>query len=212
MIDINSVAYTYKKGKEICFPDFTIPKGGQCLLLGESGSGKTTLLHLTGGLLQSQRGHIIINNTDITTLSASALDHFRGAHAGFIFQKNHLIDALSVKQNLFMAPFLAGLKRDEQRLDEVLAQLGLIDKKESRIKDLSQGQAQRVAFARAILNKPSVIFADEPTSALDDKNCDKVIGLLLDVATKNQSTLLIATHDQRLKSKIQMQVNLLSEN
>jgi len=177
-------------------------------LLGESGSGKTTLLHLLGGLLKSQRGNIEVGGTDIANLSESNLDRFRGKHYGFIFQRNHLIQALTVEKNLLMAPFLAGLEQDSARIDEVLEQLGIGEKKHARIQDLSLGQAQRVAIARAVLNKPAIIIADEPTSALDDKNCDKVSDLLISVAQQNNATLIIATHDQRLRSKISNLIQL----
>jgi putative ABC transport system ATP-binding protein len=208
MIEVQNLTYSYNGSTKIASPDFSVKRGGSCLLLGESGSGKTTLLHLLGGLLTSQKGSIHVNGTDITTLSEQALDNFRGEHAWFIFQKNHLIRALTVKKNLMMAPFLANKKQDDKRADEVLTLLGLIDKKNSRIQELSQGQTQRVAIARAVINKPHIIFADEPTSALDDTNCDRVIKLLLEAASQNQSTLLIATHDQRLKSHISMNVQL----
>jgi ABC-type lipoprotein export system ATPase subunit len=208
MIASSNLSYRYKGASSISFPDLTIKSGEQFLLLGESGSGKTTLLHLLGGLLKSQQGSIDINGTDITTLSESALDHFRGQHYGFIFQRNHLINALSVENNLLMAPFLAGLKQDRSRVEEVLLQLGIVEKKHASVRDLSWGQAQRVAIARAILNKPSVILADEPTSALDDKNCDRVSELLLSVADQNKATLIVATHDQRLKNKIKNLIQL----
>jgi ABC-type lipoprotein export system ATPase subunit len=208
MISVKRLGYSYTGGNSIEFSDFTISKGSHWLLLGESGSGKTTLLHLLGGLLKSQRGSIEVEGTDITQLSESRLDHFRGKHYGFIFQRNHLISALTVEKNLLMAPFLAGLKQDGERIEKVLSQLNLDQKKNSKINELSYGQAQRVAIARAVLNKPSLILADEPTSALDDKNCDKVIDLLLGVATQNNSTLIVATHDQRLKSKIKNQIQL----
>jgi ABC-type lipoprotein export system ATPase subunit len=208
MIKTSSLYYSYATEKKIQFSDLTIQTGEQFLLLGESGSGKTTLLHLLGGLLRSQHGSIEVNGTDITRLSESGLDRFRGQHYGFIFQRNHLISALSVEKNLLMAPFLAGLKQDNHRVEEVLTQLGIAEKKRSRIKDLSLGQAQRVAIARAVLNKPSVILADEPTSALDDKNCDRVSDLLLSVATQNKATLIIATHDQRLKNKVKNLIQL----
>jgi putative ABC transport system ATP-binding protein len=208
MIKTNSLSYSYDTEKKIQFSDLTIQTGEQFLLLGESGSGKTTLLHLLGGLLKSQQGTIEVNGTDITTLSESALDRFRGQHYGFIFQRNHLISALSVERNLLMAPFLAGLKQDNHRVEEVLTQLGIAGKKRSRIKDLSLGQAQRVAIARAVLNKPSLILADEPTSALDDKNCDRVSDLLLSVAAQNKATLIIATHDHRLKNKVKNLIQL----
>ncbi len=208
MIAISKLSYQYPGARDISFSDFTIDRNEPCLILGESGSGKTTLLHLLGGLLRSQQGTIEVNGTDITKLSESASDHFRGQHYGFIFQRNHLINALSVEKNLLMAPFLAGLKQDRERVEEVLTQLGIAEKKYSAIRELSLGQAQRVSIARAILNKPSVILADEPTSALDDKNCDRVSDLLLSVAEQNKATLIIATHDQRLKNKIKNLIQL----
>jgi len=200
MIEVRGLSYQYSSGKRITFDDLDVSKGAQWLLLGQSGSGKTTLLHLMSGLLTSQQGKITIQGTDITQLSESRLDHFRGANMGFVFQKNHLIHALTVRKNLLMAPFLAGLKQDEDRIEEVLKELGLEEKVDSRINELSQGQAQRVAIARAVLNKPTVIFADEPTSALDDRNCERVIKLLVNAAQTNHATLVVATHDQRLKS------------
>jgi ABC-type lipoprotein export system ATPase subunit len=208
MIKTQSLSYSYNTEKKIHFQDLMLNKGEQCLLLGESGSGKTTLLHLLGGLLKSQQGRIEVNGTDITTLSEAALDHFRGQHYGFIFQRNHLISSLSVMNNLLLSPFLAGLSQDRNRAEQVLSQLGISEKKHAAIRELSVGQAQRVAIARAILNKPTVILADEPTSALDDKNCDRVSDLLLEVAQQNEAALIIATHDQRLKSKIKNVIQL----
>jgi ABC-type lipoprotein export system ATPase subunit len=208
MIRVTNLSYRYHQQKSIRFPDFVVNDNEQCLLLGDSGSGKTTLLHLLGGLLRIQTGKIEINNTDISTLSEHRLDHFRGKHTGFIFQRNHLIAALTVKKNLLMAPFLADVHQDENRVIEVLQQLDLVEKENSNVLKLSQGQAQRVAIARAVINHPKIIFADEPTSALDDKNCGRVIELLLNVARLNQSTLVIATHDQRLKNKIPKQIQL----
>jgi putative ABC transport system ATP-binding protein len=208
MISSSKLSYCYPGALPISFPDLNIQSSEQYLLLGQSGSGKTTLLHLLGGLLKAQQGSIAVNGTEITQLSESALDRFRGQQYGFIFQRNHLINALTVEKNLLMAPFLAGLKQDRSRVEEVLTQLGILEKRHAAIRELSLGQAQRVAIARAILNKPSVILADEPTSALDDKNCDRVSKLLLSVAEQNKATLIIATHDQRLKSKIKNLIQL----
>jgi putative ABC transport system ATP-binding protein len=190
------------------FPDFAVNAGEHCLLLGDSGSGKTTLLHLVGGLLRKYAGSIKVEQTELRQLSAVALDKFRGQHIGFIFQRNHLISALTVEQNVALSPYLAGLPIDAGRIDEVLAGLGLQEKRKSRVTALSQGQAQRVAIARAVLNKPAIILADEPTSALDDRNCEKVMELLMTVADQHHSTLIVATHDQRLKDKVQRQVRL----
>lgn len=209
MIKTRGLRYTYpSSSREIHFEDISLREGEHVLLLGESGSGKTTLLHLLGGLLKCQHGTIEVKDTDLTQLSESALDKFRGRHYGFIFQRNHLIQALPVEKNLLMAPFLAGLPQDKNRVEEVLTRLGIADKKKAAVRELSLGQAQRVAIARAVLNRPAVILADEPTSALDDKNCERVIDLLLSVARENNSSLVIATHDQRLKSKINNLIHL----
>jgi len=209
MVTVSGLTYHYTSSSNtLSFPDFSVQSGKTCLLLGESGSGKTTLLHLMGGLLKIQTGEVIVQNTPLSDLPESAADNFRGKHIGFIFQKNHLISALTVKQNLLIAPLLANLKQDENRIEEVLAQLGLWDKKHSKVHHLSQGQAQRVAIARAVINKPAIIFADEPTSALDDHNCERVISLLLNIARQYQCTLIIATHDQRLKSVVSTHVLL----
>ena len=209
MVVVSSLTHRYATEKRtLTFPDFAVEKGEACLLLGNSGSGKTTLLHLMGGLLRIQRGKVEIQGQHLLTLPPSKIDRFRGAHMGFIFQRNHLIAALTVKKNLLMAPFLANETQDERRVEEVLLQLGLSEKKDSHVRQLSQGQAQRVAIARAILNRPAVVFADEPTSALDDENCQRVIHLLLNVSQQNQSTLVVATHDQRLKSVISKQIQI----
>jgi putative ABC transport system ATP-binding protein len=208
MIHVSNLTFSYSADRSISFPDFSLNKGEHCLLLGESGSGKTTLLHLLGGLLRGYSGSLQLAGAELSSLSETALDKFRGKNIGFIFQKNHLINALSVEKNVIMSPYLAGVKIDVKHAHEVLIELDLSDKILSPVKEISQGQAQRVAIARAVVNHPSVILADEPTSALDDKNCDRVIGLLLDVATRNNSTLIVATHDQRLKDKIKNQIIL----
>jgi ABC-type lipoprotein export system ATPase subunit len=204
MIAVSNLSFGYKGGAAMRFPDFVLRPGEHGLLLGQSGSGKTTLLHLLGGLLRGYQGSVSVDGTELATLSEAALDRFRGQHMGFVFQKNHLITALTVEKNLMLAPYLAGSTLEAGRIGDVLSGLGLAEKRGSKVTALSHGQAQRVAIARAVLNKPSILFADEPTSALDDTNCDRVIQLLLD------ATLLVATHDQRVKDKIQKQIILAS--
>lgn len=202
MIDVKELSYQYDGGRKIPFEDFRIGKSEHVLLLGESGCGKTTLLHLIGGLLRNNSGSIKVSDTELTSLTETQLDDFRKLNLGFIFQKNHLITALNVEQNLLLA------HKDHSRANELLSSLNLSDLKKKKITSLSHGQAQRVAIARALMNQPKVILADEPTSALDDKNCEAVIQLLLEVAGKYQSTLVIATHDSRLKSTINRQIKL----
>jgi ABC-type lipoprotein export system ATPase subunit len=208
MISVSNLTFRYSSATSIAFPDFSIGKGQHFLLLGESGSGKTTLLHLIGGLLRNYSGKINVAGIELSTLTESALDRFRGQHIGFIFQRNHLINALSVEKNLMLSPYLAGLPADKTKVGEILVSVGLTDKRSHKVTELSQGQAQRIAIARALMNKPSILLADEPTSALDDKNCDRVIHLLMEAASANKSTLVVATHDHRLKAVIKNQIDL----
>jgi ABC-type lipoprotein export system ATPase subunit len=208
MIEVDDLMFKYPDGRQLSFGSFKIDHGQHSLILGESGSGKTTLLHLLGGLLRGFSGGLKVNGTDVRSLSDTDLDHFRGQYIGFIFQKMHLVRSLNVEQNLLLSPWLSGGIPSRQRAEETLERLGLSDKLQSKVSQLSQGQAQRVAIARAVMNKPSVIIADEPTSALDDRNCNEVVELLLAVAKENNSTLVIATHDQRLKSRISNRIDV----
>lgn len=208
MIRVKEASYQYQGSQQMPFPDFHVPKGKHALLLGDSGSGKTTLIHLIGGLLRLQKGSIEVSGVDLASLSEHGLDQYRGRHFGFVFQKNHLIASLTVEQNLLAASYFAGIPQKKDESEKLLVELGLEGKRHARIRELSHGQAQRLAIARALINKPSLILADEPTSALDDKNCDTVIRLLMDASTSHHATLVVATHDQRLKSIFPLKVEL----
>jgi ABC-type lipoprotein export system ATPase subunit len=210
MVTVKNLSFNYPQANPIHFPDFVIGSNENVLLLGDSGSGKTTLLHILGGLLRGYTGSVRIDDAELADQSEQGLDHLRGKKIGFVFQRNHLISALTVKQNLQLAAYLAGATPDPARIEEVLSHLSLADYKNRSVLEISQGQAQRVAIARAVLNKPSVILADEPTSALDDKNCERVSNLLLQVANETKATLIVATHDQRLKSIIRKHISLNS--
>src|SRR5688572_23897992 len=129
MITVSKLSFRYNNASEIHFPDISVKQGEHALLLGESGSGKTTLLHLMGGLLRGYSGSIKLNGTELSTLSESKLDSFRGQYVGFVFQRNHLINALSVEKNLALSPYLAGLSVDNQRIEDMLEGLGLSEKK-----------------------------------------------------------------------------------
>lgn len=208
MISTKDLRYSYNSNTQIEFPDWQLGADQHSLILGNSGCGKTTLLHLLGGLLKPEEGKISINDTIINELPNNQLDHFRGRNIGFIFQKPHLVRALNVEDNLYLAQFLAGLKRNNTRVEDVLNHLNIFEKRKSKVYELSEGQAQRVVIARAVINKPTLILADEPTSSLDDENCEKVIKILEDQAEESKSTLVIATHDQRLKDIIPNKLNL----
>lgn len=208
MIEPTGLSFSYDGKAVMTFPDIHVPKGGQCLLLGQSGSGKTTLLHLLGGLIRPTSGSLRIGETDISTMDGAELDRFRGRTIGFVFQQHHLIDSLTVRQNLELPAYCAATAFEPEHLHEMLVRLGLDEKANSPVGALSQGQQQRVAIGRALMNRPSVLLADEPTSALDDHHCEQVAGLLTDLLTGSDSTLLIATHDSRLKDLIPNRVIL----
>ena len=199
MISIQSVAHQYNRSPPITFKDWQIKDGEQWLLLGESGSGKTTLLHVLTGILKPTQGEVNINDTSIYNLSSKKLDQFRGRNIGIIFQKPHLIKSLTIFENLALAQIFAKLPQNEERIQEVLESLAIADKKKAYPNELSQGQLQRVSIARAVINKPALLIADEPTSSLDDKNATAVLNLLMQQSGLNQATLIVATHDKRVK-------------
>ena len=149
------------------------------------------------GLLQSQFGKIIFENEDLFELSENQLDKLRAKNFGFVFQRLYLINYLNVEQNIQ----LANISSNSSDMNSLITELGLLDKRKSKIIELSVGEAQRVAIARAIVSKPKVIFADEPTSALDDNNSEKVMKLLFTQAEKNDTTLIVSSHDSRIKKK-----------
>ncbi|MFN0291095.1 ABC transporter ATP-binding protein [Pedobacter helvus] len=208
MIAIKSVSHQYGAEQTITFADWQVNNGEQWLLLGQSGSGKTTLLHILTGLLKPTRGEIKINDTNIYTLSSKKIDQFRGQHIGIIFQKPHLIKSLNITENLILAQTFAGLTTNKVRIEEVLASLDMAHKKNAYPQELSQGQLQRVTIARAVINKPTLLIADEPTSSLDDKNAEAVLALLKEQSELNQATLVVATHDKRVKDAFNLTYDL----
>lgn len=208
MLQTKALSYTYDGKHLLHFPDINCQKGEHWLILGQSGCGKTTLLHLLGGLLTPKAGSVGVAGTALEKLSASELDHFRGQHIGIIFQVPHFIRALTVGENLALAQHLAGLSVNYDRIQSLLERLGVGHKLNRSPEHLSQGERQRVAIARAIVNKPALILADEPTSALDDVNAKEVAQLLEETATDVNATLLIVTHDSRLKSHFSKKIML----
>lgn len=208
MIQVQDLQHSYFGNTSISFPDFKLEKGEKMLLLGQSGCGKTTLLHILGGLMTAQTGEVTIGDTSLSSLSASQIDKFRGKHIGIIFQKSHFVKSLSVMENLVLTQKLAGVKVDKNAIRNLLEKLNISHKENSSTKNLSQGEQQRVAIARALVNQPDIILADEPTSALDDKNTDEVIALLEQQAAEFNATLIIVTHDNRLKERFQNRIEL----
>ena len=175
--------------------NFSVSKSKHLLISGSSGSGKTTLMNLMSGLLKPTSGFISFEENDFSKLTEENIDQIRSKNFGFIFQRLHLIKHLTVEQNI-----LLGLNKDQSpNIDELLDDIGLKNKHTQLAKNLSFGESQRVAIARGIINSPKVIFADEPTSSLDDKNTKKVLELIFFQAKKNNSTIIISSHDERVK-------------
>ena len=208
MLRTSDLQFSYDRKNQFTFPDINCQKGESWLLLGDSGSGKTTLLHLLAGMLRPTDGSIAVNDTEINKLSSSQLDRFRGNHIGVIFQKSHFIQSLTVGENIGLAQKLAGQSFDKKPIQSLLDRLNIGDKFNQKPSKLSQGEQQRASIARAIINQPSIILADEPTSALDDSNTSKVAQLLEEQAQSMNASLLIVTHDNRLKDKISRQIKI----
>lgn len=188
----------------VVFDNFSLAlkRGQHSLLLGPSGSGKTTLINLITGLLTATSGTILIAGEAMSGATASARDDLRRRRIGIIFQTLRLVSALDLRANLELAQKLSGHGRDKALIDNLLERLGIAHRAHAQPRALSQGEAQRAAIARALVGKPDLLIADEPTSALDDANMDRVGRLLIETADANESTLLIATHDNRLRALI----------
>lgn len=206
MLETKNLRFKYDNNLELNFPDIKTSKEN-LLILGASGVGKTTFLHLLSGLLKPMNGEIDLLGTKISKLKMSEMDRFRGKNIGIVFQKPHFINSLTVKENLQLAQYISK-KSDKNRIQSLLESLGIEDKANKKTQNLSQGEKQRVSIALAIVNSPKLILADEPTSSLDDLNCDKVINILKNQASKYKAKLIIITHDYRLKKHFKNTLSL----
>lgn len=175
--------------------------GESAVLLGPSGSGKTTLLLAIAGLAQVISGRAEVKGQSLEHGAGAAADRLRGRLLGFVFQDIHLIAGLSVLDNVLLAAYAAGAEQDRRRALELLEAMGLAGLAQRRAETMSRGQAQRVAIARSMLLRPSLILADEPTASLDDAACDSVATLLSKAVRETGAALLIATHDARLRHR-----------
>lgn len=208
MLETHSLLFSYPDQQALVFPDLVLDPGEQGILLGQSGKGKTTFLHLVAGLLKPTKGRVVIDRVEINELKARDLDQFRGKYIGLMFQKPLFAPALNVWENLFLAGSFSNNKPDTAYVTEMLALLGLSGKEKRKPQQLSSGEQQRLSLARALVNKPKLILADEPTSALDDENCEKVISLLKKSCLEASATLLVVTHDHRVKQEFEKRFTL----
>ena len=209
MISTKDITFSYHKDHIFHMPDVFCQAGNTLLVTGNSGKGKTTYLHILAGLLKPSSGQVTIDNIDVTKLSEQKTDAFRGKNIGVVFQKSHFIASLTVLENLEMASWLATGKKYTKRAKNLLEKLDVLDQATKLVSQLSVGQQQRVSIARALMNKPKVLLADEPTSSLDDKNAEKVIDLLENLAKEYQAALLIVTHDSRIKQRFTNQITMV---
>ena len=208
MLKSQSINFSYDGTHQFSFPDIQLSKREDLLVLGQSGVGKTTLLQILAGLLKPSSGLLEFNRVQFHNLSPKELDRFRGKHIGIVFQSPYFVKNISILDNLLLSLYLSKNKEDNKRAVELLEQVGLGHKINSKPNDLSQGEQQRAAIALAVVKNPSVILADEPTSSLDDVNCKKITSLLKEQAASTKAQLIIITHDQRLKAQFNKSITL----
>lgn len=204
----SDLGYAYGAGRVMTFPALHLAAGECCAVIGPSGSGKSTLLHLMAGLLRPCTGVVEIAATNLADLSESACDRFRGQQLGIVFQRLHLLPALTVLENLLLAQRLARVTPDAGAARHLLDELDILGLASKRPSSLSVGQAQRVAIARALVHRPKLLLADEPTSSLDDLNASRALGLLKSQAKALGAALLLVTHDQRVLGHLDREIRL----
>lgn len=214
MIEIKNVTKEFgkKQNKFVALDDitFTIPDATSVAITGKSGSGKSTLMHIMSGLDHATSGSVTINNQNIAQMSAKQVDVFRANQMSFIFQAFFVEANQTCLDNVLLPLEIAGFARKNRhaRATAALKSVGLEDKLGVKARNLSGGQKQRLAIARAIVNKPKIIFADEPTGNLDTATGDVVTKLLFYLNKKLKATLVIVTHDEELAAKCQLQIQL----
>ena len=199
MIETQGLACQYPGGQRLSFPDLALAQGETLLLRGRSGRGKSSWLALAAGLMAPAAGEIVVAGQPLGALSPVQRDAWRARHIGFLPQKLHLSEALTVAGNLELVYYAAGLSVDSAAITAALQALGVNELAARRPSTLSGGQAQRVALARAVLLLPKVILADEPTASLDDIAARDALTLLQASAASCGATLVIATHDARVR-------------
>lgn len=180
--------------------DIRVERGEVVAIAGPSGSGKSTLLHILGTLDKADSGEVEMNGTRLQDLSGKKLAAFRNKHIGFVFQFHHLLPEFSAWENVCIPGWLAGRKKTEvkEKATELLGLLGLSQRLENKPGEMSGGEQQRVAVARALINDPDIIFADEPTGNLDTVNARELHQLFFDLRTRFSQTFLIVTHNEEL--------------
>lgn len=211
-VRIHDLGFSYGGSEVLKLKELRIARGEKILIYGESGCGKSTLLNLMAGVLAGYSGSLTVLGQDMADLKASRRDRFRAQNIAVIFQQFNLIPYLSVRENVLLAAKLAHKPVAEDYLQTVLEHLQIAALSDQRADSLSQGQGQRVAAARALVNDSAIILADEPTSALDDRNSRLFLDLVFREAGGKKTTLVVVSHDLRYKKRFDRTIDLMHIN
>ena len=200
MIEIKNIRKSFGSLEVLRGIDLTIEKGEVVSIVGPSGAGKTTLLQIIGTLDKPDSGIVYVDGIDTTQLSQKKLSDFRNKHIGFVFQFHQLLPEFTAIENIMIPAYIAGTSNKEarRRAEELLGFMGLSERAHHKPNELSGGEKQRVAVARALINNPAVILADEPSGSLDSKNKEELHQLFFDLRDKFGQTFVIVTHDEQL--------------
>ena len=210
MIEIEGVTKSFGSLQVLKGIDLRIEKGEIVSIVGPSGAGKTTLLQILGTLDKPDSGSVVVDGIETSTLSTNKLSEFRNTHLGFVFQFHQLLPEFTAIENIMIPAYIAGMKPKEarSRAEELLAFMGLSDRATHKPNELSGGEKQRVAVARALMNNPAVILADEPSGSLDSKNKEELHKLFFELRDKFGQTFLIVTHDETLATLTDRTIHL----
>jgi ABC-type lipoprotein export system ATPase subunit len=208
MLLAQHLRHSYTDQFEIALPDIDCKNKEGIVILGKSGTGKSTLLHILSGLLRPTHGQVIIDGTNIFSLTEAQRDIFRKINIGIVLQKHIFIESLTALENLDFFHKTATGSSDRKKCLNWMESLGLGNKSSSMVNNLSQGELQRLSIIRAMIHQPKLVLADEPSSALDDDNANIVIQLLQEQAAISSAALVIVTHDSRLKTMFQKQITI----
>lgn len=210
MIEIKGVTKSFGSLQVLKGIDLCIEKGEIVSIVGPSGAGKTTLLQILGTLDKPDSGSVVVDGIETSTLSTNKLSEFRNTHLGFVFQFHQLLPEFTAIENIMIPVYIAGMKPKEarSRAEELLAFMGLSDRATHKPNELSGGEKQRVAVARALMNNPAVILADEPSGSLDSKNKEELHKLFFELRDKFGQTFVIVTHDETLATLTDRTIHL----
>ena len=200
MFRMTDITHRFGTAAAVHIDTWVAQEGEHWLLSGPSGSGKSTLLNILAGLLEPSQGTVVVGGENVYALASGARDRWRGRNVGYVPQRLHLVPSLTTRDNVVLAQYLAGCRTSSHKALELLRAVNVGTLANRTPDQLSQGQAQRVAIARAVVNRPRLLLADEPTAALDDEQARAAIDLLVEHAQSVDATLVVASHDARIRA------------